>query len=73
MATGKVRWFSKGRGYGFICDDESGRDIFVHHSGLIQDQGGFSYLEENERVSYLIEETEKGLNAKSVVVSIAGN
>jgi CspA family cold shock protein len=35
MASGKVKFFNRRKGYGFIVDDETQQDIFVHHSGLV--------------------------------------
>ena len=35
MKTGKVKFFNEAKGYGFILDDESNKEIFVHHSGII--------------------------------------
>lgn len=48
--TGKVIWFDKRRGYGFICPDDSGEDIFVHYSNISGD--GRRVLRKNQSVEY---------------------
>jgi CspA family cold shock protein len=63
-STGKVKWFSQEKGYGFIQQD-SGPDVFVHHS-QIQSQG-FRTLNEGERVEFDVIEEPKGLKAQNVV------
>ncbi|MEO2066301.1 MAG: cold-shock protein [Desulfurobacteriaceae bacterium] len=61
--TGTVKWFDSKKGYGFITAD-SGQDVFVHYTGI---QGeGFKTLEEGERVSFSITESDKGLKAVDV-------
>jgi CspA family cold shock protein len=55
MATGTVKWFDHEKGYGFIDQDESKQDLFVHHSEV---KGG--NLNEGEKVSYEIGEGRKG-------------
>ena len=49
MPTGVVKWFSDDKGFGFITPDEGGKDLFVHHSGIVAD--GYRSLAEGARVS----------------------
>ncbi|MFO8061182.1 MAG: cold-shock protein [Bacillota bacterium] len=63
MAEGTVKWFDGGKGFGFI-EREDGEDVFVHYSEIAGD--GFKTLEENERVSFEVVETPKGLQAVEV-------
>jgi CspA family cold shock protein len=63
MANGKVKWFNKDKGYGFIERDNQ-TDVFVHYSAIEGD--GFKTLEENERVEFDMIETAKGMQATRV-------
>ncbi len=63
MANGTVKWFSNKKGYGFI-EQEDGGDVFVHYSALNMD--GFKTLAEGDRVTFDIEEGEKGPAARNV-------
>jgi cold shock protein len=65
MANGIVKWFSAPKGFGFI-EQEDGADVFVHHSAINGD--GFKSLDEGDRVSFDIEQGQKGPNAANVVV-----
>jgi CspA family cold shock protein len=65
MADGIVKWFNNSKGYGFI-EQEDGPDLFVHHSGIAAD--GFKSLDEGARVTFDIEEREKGPSAVNVIV-----
>ncbi len=64
MASGTVKWFSDEKGFGFITPDEGGKDLFVHHSGIIAD--GYRSLAEGARVSYDEEQGDKGPKADNV-------
>jgi len=57
---GTVKFFNESKGFGFIKPSDSGEDIFVHSSGLI-DQ-----IRENDKVKYDVEKGKKGLNAVRV-------
>lgn len=64
MATGKVKWFSESKGYGFIATDD-GKDIFVHYSGI---RGtGRRNLFEGQDVEFEVVDGPKGPQATDVV------
>ena len=63
MAEGIVKWFSEKKGYGFIEQDD-GQDVFVHYSSM--NSPGFKTLADGQRVSFDVEENERGPVAKNV-------
>ena len=65
MAEGIVKWFNEKKGYGFI-EQEEGPDVFVHFSGI--NASGFKSLQEGDRVTFDIEEGQKGAAAVNVTV-----
>ena len=60
MNKGIVKFFNDSKGYGFIKDEESGKEYFVHVTGLIDE------IKENDEVTYELQEGRKGLNAINV-------
>lgn len=60
MNNGKVKFFNDSKGYGFIKDDASNNEYFVHVSGLIDE------IRENDEVVFDLKEGKKGLNAVNV-------
>ncbi len=60
MNQGKVKFFNESKGYGFIKDNETDKEYFVHVSGLIDE------IKEDDDVVYDLTEGRKGLNAVNV-------
>ncbi len=64
--SGRVKWFSAIKGYGFIePENDSGEDVFVHFSAIQSD--GFRTLREGEQVEFTLEDSPKGPQASQVV------
>ena len=63
MITGTVKWFNAEKGFGFIAR-EGGPDVFVHYSEI--DGDGFRSLEDNQRVTFEINQGAKGPQAVHV-------
>ena len=60
MATGTVKFFNRKKGFGFIIEDETQKDIFVHVTGLADK------VEDNDKVTFDITEDERGKKAINV-------
>jgi CspA family cold shock protein len=58
--NGKVKFFDETKGFGFILDESTGKEYFVHSTGLV-DQ-----IQKNDEVEYELTEGKKGLNATNV-------
>lgn len=69
MATGKVKWFSSEKGYGFIAPDDGGEDLFVHFTAIQAD--GFRNLNEGDEVEFEVGQGQKGPQARDVTVTRA--
>ena len=62
MSKGTVKFFNESKGFGFIIDDESKQEYFVHVTGIIDE------IREGDAVEFELTEGKKGLNATSVKV-----
>lgn len=60
MHSGTVKFFNESKGFGFILEDETGKELFVHVSGLIDK------ITKNDKVEFEIQNGKKGLNAVNV-------
>ncbi|MBT4290963.1 MAG: cold-shock protein [Deltaproteobacteria bacterium] len=63
MIEGTVKWFNDSKGFGFI-EQENGDDVFVHHTAINSE--GVKSLQEGERVTFEVEQGEKGPAATNV-------
>ena len=65
MATGTVKWFNEGKGFGFIAPEDGCKDVFVHFSAIQAE--GFKVLSEGQAVTFEVEDGPKGPQATQVV------
>jgi len=61
MPTGKVKWFNSKKGYGFITEDETEKDIFLHVSSL--EDSKLKILKEEQELEFEIKEENNKLQA----------
>lgn len=66
MNNGTVKWFNATKGYGFLTNDETGEEIFVHFSGIATD--GYKTLEDGQKVTFETTEGNRGMQAVNVTV-----
>jgi CspA family cold shock protein len=64
MPSGKVKWFNAKKGYGFITDDETKKDIFLHVTSL--EQSKLRVLKEEQKIIYDIKEEKDKLQAINI-------
>ena len=63
MYSGTVKFFNESKGFGFVIDDASKEEIFVHVTGLIDD------IREGDKVTFNTERGKKGMNAVDVKIA----
>ncbi|MBI2792909.1 MAG: cold shock domain-containing protein [Gammaproteobacteria bacterium] len=64
MPSGIVKWFNSAKGYGFICPEDGGQDVFAHFSAIVMD--GYKCLKAGQPVLYEVNEGPKGLHASNI-------
>lgn len=67
MNNGTVKWFNEAKGFGFITNDNDGKDVFVHFSSIVGE--GFKSLQEGQRVTFDVEMDPKD-NSKTRAVNV---
>ena len=65
MATGTVKFFNAEKGFGFIAPSSGEKDVFVHFSNLVGQQG-FKNLEDGQEVEFDVGQGQKGPEAQNV-------
>ena len=64
MPSGKIKWFNSKKGYGFITDDETNKDIFLHVSAL--EESKLRVLKEEQKIKFDIKEEKNKLQAINI-------
>ena len=63
---GKIKFYNRVKGFGFIIPDEGGADVFVHHTGIIATTKKDKLLEEGQAVEFELKIAERGPAAVTV-------
>ncbi len=71
MATGTVKFFNQSKGFGFITNDEGGKDVFVHISAV--QASGLTGLNDGDKVTYDTEADSRGKGDKAVNISLVAD
>lgn len=66
LLNGTVKWFNSEKGFGFIQQDNGGKDVFVHFRQVNRSGYGRVNLEEGQKVTYEVGQGEKGPQAENV-------
>ncbi len=64
MAQGIVKWFNNAKGFGFICPEDGGEDVFAHYSTI--DMDGYRTLKAGQEVQFEMERGPKGMHASNI-------
>ena len=69
MNNGTVKWFNAEKGYGFITNDSTGEDVFVHFSGIAAE--GYKSLDEGQKVTFDMEHDARSNKMRACNVCMA--
>ncbi len=64
MPSGKIKWFNSKKGYGFVTDEETKKDIFLHVSAL--EDSKLRVLKEEQKIKFDIKEDQDKLQAINI-------
>ena len=64
---GTVKWFNDQKGFGFLSREDGEKDVFVHHTAIQGESGGFRTLSEGQKVEFDVVDGSKGPAAENVV------
>lgn len=65
MLQGTVKWFKSDKGFGFITNDETNEEVFVHFSAIVSE--GYKTLQEGQKVTFDVEEDPKDPTKKRAI------
>ena len=66
LVNGTVKWFNSEKGFGFIEQEDGGKDVFVHFRQINKTGNERTSLDDGQKVTFVITEGEKGLQAENV-------
>ena len=66
LVNGTVKWFNSEKGFGFIEQEDGGKDVFVHFRQINNNSGGRVSLDEGQKVTFEVGQGEKGPQAENV-------
>ena len=64
MANGTVKWVNNAKGFGFICPEAGGEDVFAHYSTI--EMEGYRTLKAGQPVQFEVEQGPKGMHASAI-------
>lgn len=66
LVNGTVKWFNGEKGFGFIEQEDGGKDVFVHYRNINNSGHGRVSLDDGQKVTFELGEGEKGPQAENV-------